>query len=64
MIVFVLIVDTAILPVNPRSQVWGHQLSSTVLNVCLVPRLALSSVAQAWPRMAVCACSPGLASTP
>lgn len=42
MIVFVVIVITAILPVNVRSQVWGHQLSTTVLNVCVLPWLAIA----------------------
>lgn len=42
MIVFVLIVITALLPLNLGSQVWGHQFSSTVLNVCLLPWLAIA----------------------
>jgi hypothetical protein len=42
MIVFVLIVITALLPLNLGSAVWGHQLSSTVLNVCLLPWLAIA----------------------
>ncbi|QVL51700.1 MAG: hypothetical protein KFB97_09080 [Cyanobium sp. M30B3] len=42
MIAFVLFVITAALPLNLRSQVWGHQFSSAILNVCVLPWLALA----------------------
>ena len=42
MIAFLLFVITAALPLNLRSQVWGHQFSSAILNVCVLPWLALA----------------------
>jgi hypothetical protein len=42
MIAFVLFVIAAALPVNLSSQVWGHQLSSAILNVSVLPWLALA----------------------
>lgn len=42
MIAFVLFVITAALPLNLLSQVWGHQFSSAILNVCVLPWLALA----------------------
>jgi hypothetical protein len=42
MIAFVLFVITAALPLNPFSQVWGHQFSSAILNVGVLPWLALA----------------------
>lgn len=42
MIAFVLFVITAALPLNLRSQVWGHQFSSAILNVCVLLWLALA----------------------
>jgi|GEM_PF-3934594 hypothetical protein len=42
MIAFVLFVITAALPLNLFSQVWGHQFSSAILNVGVLPWLALA----------------------
>lgn len=42
MIAFVLFVITAALPLNLLSHVWGHQFSSAILNVCVLPWLALA----------------------
>lgn len=41
MIAFGLFVITAALPLNLRSQVWGHQFSNAILNVTVLPWLAL-----------------------
>jgi len=42
LIAFVLIVITAALPLNLSSQVWGHQFSSAILNVTVLPWLAIA----------------------
>jgi hypothetical protein len=42
MIAFVLFVITAALPLNLFTQVWGHQFSSAILNVGVLPWLALA----------------------
>lgn len=42
LIAFVLIVITAALPLSLRSQVWGHQFSSAILNVAVLPWLAIA----------------------
>lgn len=42
MIAFLLFVITAALPLKPGSQVWGHQFSSAILNVAVLPWLALA----------------------
>jgi len=41
MIAFGLFVIAAALPLNLRSQVWGHQFSTAILNVTVLPWLAL-----------------------
>jgi hypothetical protein len=42
MIAFLLFVITAALPLNVTSPLWGHQLSSAILNASVLPWLALA----------------------